>query len=594
MVVKFFSNKKGGSSKAINYLLNEREAEGTARVLQGDPDLTREIINNIKHKQKTTVGCLSFEEKNISEKMKYQLMADFEKHLMPGMENRYNILWVEHTDKGRLELNFVIPKIDLETQKSFNPYYHKADLPRVEKWQDLQNLKYNYSSPKDPSKARTLETNSKEIYLSKDYEQLDKLLHNLTEQGQIHNREQLIELLQSNQIEVTRKGKDYLSIKLPDSKKAKKFKGSIYDEKFTSIGAVREISTRAREEVKQYNSRDTQRELERLNADLKSYTQTKEREHRKKYPIIRKEVRSRSEHINREPNRDTQEQTTKHRENDRGQARKRKQVNNNNYNNINNAYKRFSRYRSIIHKRKQAKRREPNYFILDDRNNKDIANQMTVSNLFDAVFGGKILKEVNKNDSIRKRTVKRIGTRESNQYKDYRQAASTRNELLKVLRESAKRIREESLSNSRELPNNYSNDRERLQGLFRTEQGSIRELTGRTKQLIQTNEANERNLSKFTKLREFGRGIKNAINTTREMISNRFNQIVNYYANKFNYKSEALETAVKEIQAQNKYMAIETTLKDIKGLEKTFYEEKTKDNKKMEENQKTQSNYRYR
>ena len=36
-------------------------------------------------------------------------------------------------------------------------------------------------------------------------------------------------------IEVTRKGKDYISIKLPESKKAKKFKGSIYDEQFTSI-----------------------------------------------------------------------------------------------------------------------------------------------------------------------------------------------------------------------------------------------------------------------------------------------------------------------------------------------------------------------
>ena len=82
MVVKFFSNKKGGSSKAINYLLNEREQQGTARVLKGDPDLTRQIINDIKFKQKTTVGCLSFEEKNISDDMKYQLMQDFENHLL--------------------------------------------------------------------------------------------------------------------------------------------------------------------------------------------------------------------------------------------------------------------------------------------------------------------------------------------------------------------------------------------------------------------------------------------------------------------------------------------------------------------------------
>ena len=37
--------------------------------------------------------------------------------------------------------------------------------------------------------ARTLQTNSKEIGLSKDYEQLDKLLHNLTLDGEIKNRD---------------------------------------------------------------------------------------------------------------------------------------------------------------------------------------------------------------------------------------------------------------------------------------------------------------------------------------------------------------------------------------------------------------------
>ena len=47
MVVKFFSNKKGGSVKALDYLLNEREKDGTARVLSGDEQLTRNIINSI-------------------------------------------------------------------------------------------------------------------------------------------------------------------------------------------------------------------------------------------------------------------------------------------------------------------------------------------------------------------------------------------------------------------------------------------------------------------------------------------------------------------------------------------------------------------
>lgn len=568
MVVKFFSNKKGGSAKAVNYLLNHREQEGTARVLQGDPDLTRQIINDIQFKQKTTVGCLSFEEQNISEEMKHQLIEDFERMLIPGLDkSRYNILWVEHTDKGRLELNFVIPKIELETQKSLNPYYHKADLPRVEKWQDLQNLKYNYSSPKDPSKARTLQTDSKQIGLSKDYEQLDKLLHNLTQEGKINNREQLIELLQSNQIEVTRKGKDYLSIKLPDSKKAKKFKGSIYDEKFTSIGAVREISTRAREEVKQYSSRDTQRELERLNADLKSYTQTKEREYREKYPSFRKEVRNGNEHINREPNRITQEQTTKHRENDRGQAGEREYTpdNTNSNNNIHSNSNDNIRD-SVLHDKQTIQSRDTNNILL----------------LHDRTQQGEI------NDSIRTRAIKRIGTRESVKLRDYNKARKSRIEFLKTITADADNVRKESISSSEKLPINITDNRERLQDLFRAEQERIRELTSRTRQLIQANENNERNIDRFTKLREFGRKITNTIQSTREIIKEKFSEMIKYYNDKFHYKSDPLENAVKDLQSQNTYLGRETTLKDIKGLEKTFNAEMARDTIKHDKEQEKQ------
>ena len=275
MVVKFFGNKKGGSTASIDYLLNERKSKGTARLLQGDEQLTRDIINSLNFKQKTTVGCLSFEEKSISEDLKYKLMADFEKMLLPNMEDRYNILWVEHIDKGRLELNFVIPKIDLESQKSLNPYFHKADLKRVEIWQDLTNLENSFTNPKDPSKARTLETNSKELHLSKDYETLDKTLHELVNAGALESRADIIELLQKNNIEVTRTGADYLAIKLPESKKAKRFKGEIYNEQFTSTGELDKVSERKKREVEQFNNRDIKQEIRELRAELNQHTQAK-------------------------------------------------------------------------------------------------------------------------------------------------------------------------------------------------------------------------------------------------------------------------------------------------------------------------------
>ena len=276
MVIKFFSNKKGGSVKTLDYLLNEREKDGTARVLIGDEQLTRNIINSISFKHKVCVGCLSFEEQNIDEDLKYKIMSDFEKHLLPSLDtDQYNILWVEHTDKNRLELNFVIPKIELTRKIALNPFYHKQDLSRVDVWQNLTNITYGFTDPKDPAKERTLQGASKKISLQKDYEELDVTLHELVKSGQIQNRYQMIELLNQNEIFVNRVGSDYISIKLPDSKKARRYKGGIYCEEFRSIGEFENISKRTEQRVNEYNRRDTQSEIRFYTNKLNEYTERK-------------------------------------------------------------------------------------------------------------------------------------------------------------------------------------------------------------------------------------------------------------------------------------------------------------------------------
>ena len=564
MVVKFFSNKKGGSSKAINYLLNEREQQGTARVLQGDPDLTRQIINDIKFKQKTTVGCLSFEEQNISEEMKYQLMKDFENHLLPGMQDRYNILWVEHTDKGRLELNFVIPKIDLETQKSLNPYYHKADLPRVEKWQDLQNLKYEFSNPKDPSKERNVEINSHIKKFNKSYEELNETIQELANQGHIQNREQLIELLKNSGIEVTRSGKDYISVKLPDSKKARKFKGGIYEQQFTSTREIETISEKSEQRVREYNNRDTQSEQQKLTRELEIYTREKEQKLREIYSKPRKGIEARNREFIREPNRITQEQTTKHRENDRGQAGEREYTPDNTNSNNNIRINSNDNIRdSVLHDKQTIQSRDTNNILL----------------LHDRTQQGEI------NDSTRTTINARIATRESFKYKSYRETGKARDELLKVLTESANSIRKESISNSRELREEYANNTRDLQQRVRIIENEHKQVVQESESHLQQTRNLEYKSYGYTKLREFGRKIKDTIVSTREMIKDKFNHIVKYYNDKFHYQSEPLEKAVKELQSKEKYLGSETTLKDIQELEYAFNNAMARDTVKHNQEQ---------
>ena len=276
MVVKFFGNRDGGGVSSINYLLDNRKENGTARILQGDEQITRNLILSLTQKHKVCVGCLSFEEQNIDEDLKKELMESFENMLLtPAMMGRYNILWIEHTDKGRLELNFVIPKIDLESKKSFNPYFHKADFKRKDLWTDFVNLKHNFTNPKDPAKENTIQGSKKEIGLFSDYEALDRFLHEKVSQGLLTSRKSIVELLKANSVEITREGKDYISIKLPESKKAKRFKGGIYEEQFSSIAKLSEISREHRERERAFVERDSPTEFARLKRELDRFIHAK-------------------------------------------------------------------------------------------------------------------------------------------------------------------------------------------------------------------------------------------------------------------------------------------------------------------------------
>lgn len=271
MLVKFFANKTGGSTSSIDYLLNkERVENGTARILKGDELLTRKIINSLTHKHKTCVGCLSFEEENIKEEYKKEIMESFENALLtPEMQDRYNILWVEHTDKNRLELNFVIPKVDLVSKKAFNPYYHQVDVKRVDLFTEYINLKYNFTNPKDPKKTQTLSGNKKAILIFKDYIELDKQLHQLVNDELITSREQLLEILKENNIEVTRAGADYISVKLSKNHKAKRLKGNIYNECFRSVEELNREYEKEENRAREYFQRDDKSELRRIDKELR-------------------------------------------------------------------------------------------------------------------------------------------------------------------------------------------------------------------------------------------------------------------------------------------------------------------------------------
>ena len=265
MLTKFFKYGKGQVSAAINYLLNIGDIKNK-KVVRGDNTLTESITNSIPFSRKYKSGVLSFEESDIDKSAKEDIMDLFEKTIFAGINtNDRNILWVQHKDKDRLELHFIIPHIHLGTQKAFNPYYYKVDLKRVDTFKNYVNLKYNLTDPNDPQKSRThsYSTNPKLNLPEKiDKDNLISELYQAISDGVINNREELLTSLKTAGYIIKRVGKDYISVKTDDMRKAMRFKGGIFNVSFTS---VRELEKTYKTEVTRHKQRGSENISDRAN-----------------------------------------------------------------------------------------------------------------------------------------------------------------------------------------------------------------------------------------------------------------------------------------------------------------------------------------
>ena len=270
MLLKFF--KRGGTdddrrtlggSAVKNYLLGTNDQpRKKARLLLGDADEVTEIINGLPFAKVYTSGCLSFhEDDKLAEAQKFDIMADFEAMMFVGLEpHQYTSYWVEHTDKGRVELNFVFPNVELVSGNHLQVYYHNRDLNLVNSWKNLTNDKYGFINPSDLENRRDV-TPSIGPNLLKDWDQsnkqkiIDKLKHyqsiedfkqQLTDvvltQAALRQQtdepltcqDDVAKLLEDFGFEISRRGKDSISIKNPDpTKKNIKLKGVIYERDVT-------------------------------------------------------------------------------------------------------------------------------------------------------------------------------------------------------------------------------------------------------------------------------------------------------------------------------------------------------------------------
>ncbi|WP_017345648.1 plasmid mobilization relaxase MbeA [Pantoea sp. A4] len=281
MIVKFHPRGRGGGAGPVDYLLGkDREREG-ATVLLGKPEEVRELIDASPYVKKYTSGVLSFAEKDLPAGQREMLMASFERVLMPGLDkDQYSVLWVEHADKGRVELNFLIPNTELLTGRRLQPYYDRADRPRVDAWQTIVNGSLGLHDPNAPENRRALVTPSALPKVKQEAaEMITRGLLTLASSGDLNTRQDVTETLENAGFEVVRTTKSSISIADPDGGRNIRLKGAIYDANFSNGAGLRaEIESAAAD-----YRRDAENRIQRARAVCKSGTERKRAENQRRH-----------------------------------------------------------------------------------------------------------------------------------------------------------------------------------------------------------------------------------------------------------------------------------------------------------------------
>jgi len=296
MIVDFFRHGSGLSKGCLDYLLGEDRERESAIVLSGDVELTAQLIDSSPFAKKYTSGCLSFYEHDLSDQDKQQIMQNFEQCLFPGLEkDQYQILWVQHQDKinqdtgeTRLELNFVIPNVELLTGKRLQPFYAPVDLDRVDLFKQITNTEHSLYDPDDPE-HRQLFLNKKNLPKDvKDFkEQLHQRVYRAIAHGEVADRQELVQWLESNQITVTRQTPKSISIENPyeDAKRPIRLNGEIYEQGFRATSEYRQ---EVQQRIAEY--RGTSGERYRANVtDYQRQLEHKSQYHSDRYPTVGRE-----------------------------------------------------------------------------------------------------------------------------------------------------------------------------------------------------------------------------------------------------------------------------------------------------------------
>lgn len=281
MLIKFFGSGVGSGGPPTDYVCNEMvptvitvaDKHGKLRsrilrddsgkpimktripppeILAGDRQQTKNLIDSLDFRWKYTSGVIAFApDDNPTDEDIHGIMQDFENLAFAGLDrDRVDILWVRHTHEGQPELHFVVPRVDLLTQKSLNiapPGWEKYFDPLRDYW----NYKKSWARPDDLTRARLCQPGHVALQQAENLraglpgiddpkKAITGYLTSRIQAGMIGNRADIIDSLKELNLEITREGTDYVSVRLEPGSKPIRLRGIIYGKSFKPEDIFRE------------------------------------------------------------------------------------------------------------------------------------------------------------------------------------------------------------------------------------------------------------------------------------------------------------------------------------------------------------------
>lgn len=257
MLLKFLKHGRGSGAKAAAYLIDDKDHQNIDRagvtILRGDPQQFAAIADSLPFKQRYTSAVIAWhiEDQPTAEQINSTL-DQFEQIAFAGLEkDQYHMLAVQHDEPGGgKHVHILVPRVDLYSGKSLNiaPPNWKYTYDPL---RDALNDENGWARPDDINRKRRYEPQYTAyqdaaglragLDIQSDPRRLKYLITQFIEQrfeaGYLHNRADVLEAL-AELGDITRQGKDYISIRLTNAEKAIRLKGLFYDERFDSgVGA---------------------------------------------------------------------------------------------------------------------------------------------------------------------------------------------------------------------------------------------------------------------------------------------------------------------------------------------------------------------